>query len=87
MNWEVTGMNGEYADIWNLLTGLSKLRKEYELAEGIQRLYAKDEMFCLENETEQGEIKLCINLGNKEVDGVPAQSFLVQVNGGVVLNG
>ena len=87
MNWEVTGPKGVYADIWNLLTGLSKIRKEYELAEGIQRLYAKEELFCLENTTKQGEIKLYINLGNKKAEGVPAQSFLVQVDGGVVLNG
>jgi len=26
-------------------------------------------------------------LGNEEVAGVPAQSFLVEVNGGVLLNG
>ena len=87
MNWKATGPNGDYTDIWNLLTGLSKLRKEYELSDGIQRLYAKDDMFCLENETKQGKINLYINLGNEEVVGVPAQSFLVKVNGGVVLNG
>ena len=87
MNWEVTGSNGEYVDVWKLLRGLSKLRKEYELADGIQKLYAKEEMFCLENKTKQGTIKLSINMGSKEADDVPAKSFLVSVDGGVVFHG
>lgn len=87
MNWEATGPDGEHADIWNLLTGLSKLRKEYELADGIQKIYVKSELFCLQNETKQGQINLYINLGDEEIDGVSKQSFQVQVNGGVILNG
>ena len=87
MDWEVTGPGGEYGDVWELLVRLSKIRREYGLADGIQKLDATEEMFCLSNETKQGEIKLYINLGDEEVAGVKAGSFQVLVNGGVILNG
>ena len=87
MQWEVTGPEGDYQEIWKLLVKLAEVRREYDLADGIQKLYAKGELFCLENETKQGRINLYINLGNEKVDEVPSQSFLVQVNGGTILNG
>ena len=79
MDWSAVGEHGKYAGIWKLLTTLAKVRREFDLAGGVQRIHAGDKTFYLENETEQGMVRLSINL--------PAKNFSIEINGGVIFNG
>ena len=78
MNWEDTGASGKYGDIWTLLTTLSKVRQQYDLADGTIRIYEKDEKFYYENVTKQGTIILCISNAGED--------FSLKVNGGTIIN-
>lgn len=91
MDWSLTGEQGAYAHVWELLTALSKLRRTYDLADGVQQVYAKNGVFYLQNDTVQGTVLLCINRTDEVVlDGkreIPAKGFCVEVNGGVMIHG
>ena len=78
MNWKDTGASGKYGDIWTLLTTLSKVRQQYDLADGTIRIYEKDEKFYYENVTKQGTIILCISNAGED--------FSLKVNGGTIIN-
>jgi len=78
MNWDDTGENGKYGDIWTLLNTLAKVRQQYDLADGTIRIYEGDEKFYYENVTKQGTVLLCISNAGED--------FSLKVNGGTIIN-
>ncbi|MBQ8327803.1 MAG: alpha-glycosidase [Lachnospiraceae bacterium] len=91
MDWNVAGENGKYSHLWKLLTTLAQIRQTYDLAEGVQRIYAQKGIFYLENTTKQGTVLLCINPTKEDVRDeeriISAKSFCVEINGGVMIDG
>lgn len=91
MDWSRTGEKGDCADIYFLLRQLSKLRKEYNLADGKIKIYAQKDVFILQNSTKERDIVLLINntphKQRIEFGEVEGYSFYISVNGGIVIHG
>lgn len=76
MDWDKTDRDGEYKDIYDLLSKLSKIRSHEELADGRCQIYAKDDTLILKNTGENHELILEINDTNTKITW----------NGGIVID-
>ena len=89
MNWEKAKKDGEYADIYDLLTKLATIRNNYNISDGKVRISAVNNIFILKNSLDNCEITLLINntdtpdfaMGIK----MQAQSFSVMLNERVII--
>lgn len=89
MDWEKTGPDGDYSDIYELIQKLAALRKEKNMAEGEVKIYAESDVLILVNTASEREIKLLINntATAQTADDVTMKpySFQVSLNGGVLI--
>lgn len=76
MDWDKTDRDGEYKDIYDLLSKLSKIRSNEELADGRCQIYAKDDTLILKNTGKSHELILEINDTNTKITW----------NGGIVID-
>lgn len=89
MDWEKTGPDGDYSDIYELIQTLAAFRKEKNMAEGEVKIYAESDVLILVNTASEREIKLLINntAAAQTADAVTMKpySFQVSLNGGVLI--
>lgn len=88
MDWEKADPNGAYGDVYELIRTLSDIRKNWDLSEGITRIYEESNVLILTNIVKNQEIKLLINNTEKKqiVDAAELKpySFTIIQNGGII---
>ncbi len=90
MDWEKTGPNGQYGDVYELISKLSNLRREMKLADGAITIYGQSDVLILDNITEDRVVTLAINNtgDSKEVNGLSMKpySFSISIDKKVVIS-
>lgn len=88
MEWNKTGTQGEFEDVYRLLQNLSGLRKNYEINESVVGITAREDVLVVEHNWKNEFLRLYINVteGERKVDGITIQSnsYAIWVNGGVM---
>ncbi len=89
MDWEKTGLLGEYGDVAELMRKLAAIRRTYSLADGKVGIYEENGVFMLKNTLKDNEIRLFINdtdtlnrAGGIEIN---PKSFCIMLNERVII--